>query len=325
MTILILSNTLDPHVSAVEAQLKQSTADYFRLDTDTLDRQSSVSFSVRPPVPAQSYLSNGKRCIELSSISAVWYRRPELPEFSALRSAQSRQFARHETQALIDNLVSLLDLQGVRWLSHPEAIRRAGCKIRQLNDAMLIGLSIPPTIVTTNPVEIREFADGQAQTIAKLVSKGVPRTPNIDDQYTIFTNILTPSDLANSKSLSACAAQYQPYVEKAFELRVTVVGDSALACRIDSQSSDKTKTDWRKYDLPNTPHSIFKLDDAIADKCRSLVKLYGLTFAAIDLIVMPDGQTVFLELNPNGQWLWLEELTGLPIAATIAKYLSSDQ
>jgi hypothetical protein len=29
-----------------------------------------------------------------------------------------------------------------------------------------------------------------------------------------------------------------------------------------------------------------------------------------------------LEINPNGQWAWIEELTGLPIAAALIKILT---
>jgi len=323
VTILVLSNTFDPHVAAVEIELRKKGQQYLRLDTDTLDKRSSVRFAVGPSPTPQVRISCGGQCLELSEITAVWYRRPELPAFSYWSSSDARQFARHETQAVIDNLVALLDLQGVRWLSRPEAIRRAGNKIRQLADARQLGFEVPPTLVSRDSDEIREFAGNHANTIAKLVSKGVPRTPNIEDQYTVFTTLLSAVDLANDAKLAACPAQYQLYVEKAFEVRVTVVGSRVLACRIDSQASDKTRTDWRNYDLQHTPHSVYLLDDSIADKCRALVKLYDLAFGAIDLIVTPEGQTVFLELNPNGQWLWLAELTGIPIGDAIANYLEN--
>ena len=38
----------------------------------------------------------------------------------------------------------------------------------------------------------------------------------------------------------------------------------------------------------------------------------------------PDGEFVFLELNPNGQWLWLEYELGMPLVATMADLLTKN-
>ncbi|MCA1693463.1 MAG: hypothetical protein LC749_01330 [Actinobacteria bacterium] len=108
----------------------------------------------------------------------------------------------------------------------------------------------------------------------------------------------------------------------AWELRVTVVGDQVFACRIESQVTESTRIDWRRYDLENTPHVAHRLDPDIERRCVVLTRHFGLEFSAIDLIVTADGETVLLELNPNGQWAWIEELTGLPISAAIADVLA---
>jgi glutathione synthase/RimK-type ligase-like ATP-grasp enzyme len=59
----------------------------------------------------------------------------------------------------------------------------------------------------------------------------------------------------------------------------------------------------------------------LAERCLELVRAYGLEFAAIDLVRARDGRYVFLEINPNGQWAWLEQVTGLPLRSRLVDLL----
>ena len=132
----------------------------------------------------------------------------------------------------------------------------------------------------------------------------------------IDTDTLTSPDLKTSPCL------FQTYIEKSYELRVYVIHDDVFACRIESQANEKTKTDWRRYNLKETPHYKEKLSADVEEKCRRIVRDLGLEFGAIDLIVTPAGETVFLECNTQGHWLWIEELTGLPITQAICSRLA---
>jgi glutathione synthase/RimK-type ligase-like ATP-grasp enzyme len=115
---------------------------------------------------------------------------------------------------------------------------------------------------------------------------------------------------------------FQQYVPKRVELRVTVVGRRVFAAEIDSQASRSTRHDWRHYDDPNVQYRIHTLPPEMARACVRLVEALGLSFGAIDLIQTPEGKYVFLEINPNGQWGWIEDLTGLPISDAIADWLA---
>lgn len=115
----------------------------------------------------------------------------------------------------------------------------------------------------------------------------------------------------------------QEYVEKQYELRVTVVCDKVFACKIDSQrmEEDKGRVDWRQgyeYGLHYEP---YELPDAVKSFCFSFLQEMHLNFGCFDFIVTPQGEFVFLECNPNGQWLWLEQETGMPISQAIAECL----
>jgi glutathione synthase/RimK-type ligase-like ATP-grasp enzyme len=110
-------------------------------------------------------------------------------------------------------------------------------------------------------------------------------------------------------------------VEKRVELRVTVVGTKVFAAEIDSQATNHTRFDWRRYDLGNTPHRAHPLPDDVAERCLALTQRLGLSYGAIDLIVTPDGRYVFIEINPNGQYSWIEHCTGLPITDALCDLL----
>ncbi len=118
--------------------------------------------------------------------------------------------------------------------------------------------------------------------------------------------------------------QFQEYVPKEIEIRVTVFGSKALSVEIHSQVTESTRHDWRRYgEHGQAPHYPHRLPSDIGIKCIKLVQRLGLEFGAIDLIVRPDGRYTFLEINPNGQWAWLERLTGLPFVETLAELLLS--
>jgi glutathione synthase/RimK-type ligase-like ATP-grasp enzyme len=117
----------------------------------------------------------------------------------------------------------------------------------------------------------------------------------------------------------------QAYVPKQLELRITVVGQQIFAAEIHSQQTHHTRHDWRRYDLSNTPHFPHELPLEVSERCIQLVNRLELCYGAIDMILTPDGQYVFLELNPSGQYGWIEQETGLPISSAICDFLMASQ
>lgn len=140
----------------------------------------------------------------------------------------------------------------------------------------------------------------------------------------VYTTPITLQDLeANLGELKLCPVILQSYIPKRLELRVTVVGDNVFACAIHSQDSDRTKHDWRKYDFVNVKHEVFELPQYVKDRLLACMRTWGLKFGAIDMVITPNDHYVFLEVNPAGQWGWIEDLTQLPIAEAIATLLKN--
>ena len=112
-------------------------------------------------------------------------------------------------------------------------------------------------------------------------------------------------------------------MEKQYELRVTVVCDKVFACKIDSQrmEEDKGRVDWRQGYEYGLRYEAYELPDAVKAFCIKFLQDMHLNFGCFDFIVTPQDQFVFLECNPNGQWLWIEQETGMPISQAIAECL----
>jgi glutathione synthase/RimK-type ligase-like ATP-grasp enzyme len=137
-----------------------------------------------------------------------------------------------------------------------------------------------------------------------------------------YTARMTAPELAaQAAAIRRAPVIAQPYLDKAYELRVTIAGSAVIACRIDSQASPRSEVDWRRYDFARVRHECVELDDTVVTALRRFMRAAELDFAAVDLVVRPDGSTVFLEANPSGQFLWLEALTGAGIVKAVANLL----
>jgi glutathione synthase/RimK-type ligase-like ATP-grasp enzyme len=115
---------------------------------------------------------------------------------------------------------------------------------------------------------------------------------------------------------------FQKFVPQAYEVRATVVGKHVFSGKIDSQARVETQIDWRHrpFDIEEIP---IKLPPEVEAKIHMFMEAFGLVYGAFDFIVTPDGRYVFLEINPTGQYMWVEARTKLPITMALADVLSN--
>lgn len=113
------------------------------------------------------------------------------------------------------------------------------------------------------------------------------------------------ADLVAGEHFIPTPSIFQPYIEKDFELPIVVVGRHIFACAIHSQQSDRSREDWRRYALENTPYLPYMLPAEIEARILVFMDRLWLVFGSIDMIVTPDGEYIFLEINPGGQFDWI--------------------
>lgn len=304
--ILIISHKEDYTTDFLVNILNKRNLPYFRLNTDDIGIRHKITYS-----------SDSNNSISLdgyTNFNSVWFRRTKPPNLEFSRHNEQAFFIK-DFRSFLKNLWLSLDIKN--WVSYPEHIYKAENKLYQLQIAQSLNFKIPKTIISTDKVEIKNFyKNNNGRLIIKPLSGG--RFIENGKPKLIFTNKVIEDHILENSGFVSFPMIFQEEILKEYELRVTVVGDQVFSAKVDSQSNINTKTDWRKdrikfykYNLPNE----------ISEKCIELVSALNLKFGAIDLIKTKSSY-VFLEINPNGQWVWVENDTGLKISDAIIKYLT---
>ncbi len=208
----------------------------------------------------------------------------------------------------------LFSNQDALWVNSPLAIQQNRSLLNQHKLAQQCGWSVPEMLFTNSIQDLRSFA-GKDNIVVKQGNLGV----NLDG-HAIFVSKVNPFEITDA-DLASCPILFQKYVQKEYELRVHVIGSQVLTCQIESQATEKTSIDWRNYDIENTPHSVYQLPKVVEDRCVEITQKLNLKLGIIDLIFTPKGEYVYLECNSQGHWLWIEELTDLPITQTLTDFL----
>jgi len=259
---------------------------------------------------------------KLEDIKSVWMRKPEIPQASTSLPQWQIDFVQSESNAMLYSLYTSIDCF---WMNPPLSAKLLEHnKLYQLKIATRFGLQIPETVITNDSDELLSFCEQCSGRLAIKNIRGRIFRENISRKaLSLFTHHITYDELLKQRDAIALAPVFaQRYIAKRIELRITVVGHRIFTCAIHSQDSEKTKHDWRNYDFQNVRHEDFNLPENIKDKLRALMQCWKLSFAAIDMILTPEGEYVFLEVNQSGQWGWIEDLAGLPISKSIAEALA---
>lgn len=314
--ILLVTMSIDPHTDLIVDALEKNNSSFFRYNTDFAD-QYEIELSLNEGRIINS--KNGK-IILTSEIQAVWVRRRLTPEALNGVDESYRSYMKEQWQLFTEILLASIK-DNVRWVNHPLAIESGKNKLRQLRVAREVGFDIPETWFTNSPQRFLSLTDSLEKTLYKQLSSGVIK----DGEIAIYANAIEKDDLPKKEvinGLSISPGIFQPYIDKKYELRITVVGKKIFAAKIDSQNSETSRTDWRRYDFEKVKYEAVIIPADVEAKCIALIKKLGLNYGAIDMIVTPEDKYVFLEINVNGQWLWVEMLTGLQISRGIADLLS---
>jgi glutathione synthase/RimK-type ligase-like ATP-grasp enzyme len=319
--IFILADSQDAHADHIEQKLRQRGADLARFNPAQFPTQAALSLAYAPTGQSRYTLNTGGRVIDLNAVKAVYNRRPDDPVAHAtIQDQPTRAFVEQECRTVVYDAWQALDCL---WLpARRFVILQAQFKAAQLNLAAALGLEIPATLFTNDPEEFLEFyRRHNGHIVTKLAGHAFYSA--FGQKFFRYTEVVSRRDVGHARAIRYCPAIFQAYVPKRLELRITVVGQAVFAAEIHSQVSHQTRHDWRRYDYYDTPYFPHELPDQIEQRCVQLVGRLGLNYGAIDMVLTPDGRYVFLEINPNGQYLWIEHATGLPISDAICDLLSA--
>lgn len=314
--ILIVSHADDDHLTPVLSELDRIGAEAIVIDTAVIPTELAVTAGYSGPASRWRIRRPNGSVLDLGECRSGWWRRA-LPSRTDPRITDPAQaaWAANETY---EAMSGFWDAVPITWVSPPRAIEMSMMKTWQLAAASSVGLAIPRTLITSDPQEAREFIDdiGLGQVICKAFSA---TTHNWRE-----TRMVTEQELAMLDRVALAPVIFQEYVAAAVDLRITVVGEEIFAAAIHSQELPYA-LDFRLF-LDNASGVRMEpttLPSEVEDGLRRLLKTAGLRYGAIDMRLTPDGQYVFLEVNPAGQWRFVEQVTGQPITAALAQLLAT--
>jgi glutathione synthase/RimK-type ligase-like ATP-grasp enzyme len=318
VSILLVTRSDDSAAThMVSEALLAAGAEPIRFDTDLYPQEARLSTRLERGTWRRQLVTPAGR-FDLNHVTAVWYRRffagGLLPETLGDMLEPSVNEARRTAYGTIAAL-------GAFQVDPLIQVRKADHKELQLKRAHELGLDTPCTLFSNDPDEVRLFFEAQGgRIITKMQSSfAIWRE---EEEHVVYTNLVTPEDLEELEGLRYCPMTFQEYLEKALELRVVVVGRRAFAASIDSQRTEVTALDWRRDGMGLIGDwRPYQLPPEVEQGLVALVADFGLNYAAADFVVTPEGRHVFLEINAGGEWSWLQEAPGLPIAEALADVL----
>jgi glutathione synthase/RimK-type ligase-like ATP-grasp enzyme len=306
-SILISTEVLDTHAIAGEIALTQRGHHVVRLFGDDLPQKLSGSFQISSDSgPKFEIAAPGlMRCDQTFDI--LWNRRPRGPVLPPdLLHEDDVDMALVENVRFLEGMWSYFARDAI-WINPPGGAQRATSKVLQLTEARRAGFAVPRTLICNRPEEVRAFvrANQPSGTIFKAFAGYAWDLPDGGSAMN-YTVKVTESSLPSDAMLRAVPGIYQQLVPKAFELRVTYFGSHGVAAKLLSQSSMSTALDWRMGDPAAMQVEPYQLPPEVDAACRQVMRRLGIVFGSFDLIVTPQGDHVFLEVNQMGQFLWLE-------------------
>lgn len=322
--VVVLTNDDDETVDRVIGVIgsRHPETRLVRFDFSDLLAPSSITWEVASSLaPAQIDLRREGvlRSLSLERPFSVWYRRPTrvVIEDDSV-SDQERRFISSETHEVFGG--ALLHPANSWWMNPPSAENRASNKLVQLMEARRANLTVPPTMVTSDPRFAKEFFERHA-------SQGVITKPTstasagaFGAPYFIYTSEV--ERVGDLEAVRSCPTLLQMRIPKHRDVRIIWIDGEAFAAGIDPAESPAAALDFRR-DYPSLKYENFELSEALRRQLADLMRRLGLVFGAIDFVLTKDGELYFLEVNPSGQFLWLEDELGLPLSDTLADSLVS--
>lgn len=325
--ILIITNKEDVHPTPVIDILNKRNIPVFRLNTECLLTDYEFCWW-NNPVMTQFCIINKQTGLSLDdkNLDRVWDRRLETPKKLPFQGSEAvNKHNLEEAAGFLRFLRSYISsIPSIGSILFDEY---ASSKMEQIALAIFVGFKVPDTCFSNRQEDILTMEKDHQELVLKPIASDGIWEDGKDLEYVFYTQKVLRQDIANApkEAFTQTVSYVQEYIPKAFELRVTVVAKKVFACKIESQhlADNEGKVDWRQGYDHGLRYEPFDLPDDISEKCIKFLEKMRLNFGAFDFIVTPSGEYVFLECNPNGQWLWIEMETGLKISEAIADALET--
>lgn len=316
-SVVVITHRQDLTADLVVRELRERRVPVVRFDlADVPERMTQAAYLIPGRARWTGVWEGSHRDVDLSRVRSVWYRKPSPYAFHPQMTAADQQWAAAEAEAGFGGVLAAL--AGARWVNHPHRKEAAENKALQLAEADRCGLAVPESLLTNSPQRAREFCQSHPRGV---IYKPLVAGPHQQDgqRVALWADTVTADDI--TEGVARTMHLFQARVPCAYQVRMTVVGRRLFAARIDTPP-DQQAVDWRAVHDHLTYQPIPVPPD-VTQGVHRLMDTLGLVYAAPDWVVTPDGVWTFIgDLNPNGQWGWISQHTGMPIAEALADVLA---
>lgn len=308
--VLILTSDLDFSTDLVCRELGRRGSSFLRLNRESLP---ALGLTLDPVTPALRCRFEGRTWTVDSRLQSVWWRVGTFDRDTSGRVLDlETQLQRTQWSAFLRSMMVFAD---ARWINHPAATYAAETKALQLSAASEVGFDVPETVMSNDPVAFTDLKPG-TRVAFKSIDTLLLREG--DAQLFGYTTLLEIERVAVD-DLRLSPATVQAPLEPKIDLRVTVVGDKIWCAEV-RKAGGRIEGDWRLTPKDELTYPDHILPPETERRCRALVARLGLVFGAIDL-ALTKGRYWFIEINPTGEWGWLDR-PHRSIAAAIAGELA---
>jgi hypothetical protein len=317
--VLVLTNTNDATADYLCEKLAQVDLDFHRLDTDRAVDNVKLSIT-----RSQLQLVHNNFEFRPQCVSSLWFRRPKPVKASGNLNEPSSYHASMEWAEALEGFLAHIPVN--RWINHPSRNGMASHKIEQLSYAARLGLNVPDYIVTNDPDEAMGFIErshGEGN-IVKPLATGYVEHDSGDS--IIYTEEFLEQHHGVLAGICDCPVLFQRKVDKVVDVRVTVVDQQMRAVSLKAIDEDgRQRTDIRRNNMEDVEYGVISIPFKVEESIRAIQRHYKLRYAAIDFAVDEKGDWFFFEVNPNGQWAWLDLCTELKIYELFIDTFREDQ
>lgn len=337
------------------AQKNNISIEFIQLKNNAFIEDQLIGFHISDTV-SSLMIQVEDQTFSWDDIDLFWFCRQPRPRSTADEDEHVADiiYREQETEMFWHSLPYLFMKQGIPcypFTKSPDNYNASALKPLQLYWAKKIGLKIPDTQIGNDVNAGLTFLQNKEQVAVKAahfvsidrddltkffhthykyaLNKFHPNiTPNEEEikdllkkhNYAYPTNLLSSELIKNNAaSIGQSAIIMQDFIPKKADLRIPFVNDKIFPCAIFSQTSEKTKIDYR-LDFSfedNLHHEYHPLPPDVEEKLIQLMAALNIEYGCIDMVLTPDDDYLFLEVNIDGCWVWVEEKTGAPIAQNL--------
>lgn len=323
--LLIVTSESDLHADIVIQYLQKTRINPIRLNSESFIKASQYFYEWQS---SSSSFTESKKLLlfkdslkQAEDVGVIWWRKPgDYYMFPEVTDNWAIKYCQQETESLIYSLNGLYPK--AKWVNNYYKIRLPSHRINQIPVAQKLGITIPSTLVSNSYEAVYNFVKKQGKCIIKPMR--FSGFMNNDKQYGCYTRPIDLQTIQEFKdSIKLAPVFLQKRITKKAEYRVTLIGKHHFVCRIDSQHTNDSyiALDWRVTEPEKLIHTPDELPIDYIEKLYKMLYEFGLNFGAFDIIKDDDDTLYFIELNPNGQWYWIEILTGMPMVKAMVELL----